>query len=925
MNQLALTVIWLILQISLLCLITAFIYGIARRGNPTAGASTVLTGLLLVAFLTVIAFCPWPAWSFADADRSETTSFHQDNPATVTRSEHLQDRAFDDLNSDSVDEPTSFARLEYLAALWQELQSSVSEQNDIIPKESRPSWIGWLVVIVPAGAAIGLIRLIMGLVSVRHFRRQSRPVDDPAMTDLVAVLCAEFQCRRPIEMRDSSEISSAATVGWRRPLVLLPTEWTSWSEQERRSVLAHEIAHISHNDFAYWLAAQIGLLLHFYHPLVHWLASRLRLEQELAADAAAARCAGGSQSYLTTLAELALHQDDRPVPWPARTFIPTRGTLMTRIEMLRNSRKNTVTRSGWRRGAVISIVMLAGVFVSGLRLPSYETASAQDQNTPVQSAKQPGKTLREANSAKSQEDGFDLRYVPPTTSVLIGARPSGIATDDSTKPMMEMLNQSIKQQNIGLTVDDFQQVLIAGFPIDENDIDLFPVAVMILTTKQPNNFVELIKAVGGETTDEVRNGSKYQKNSAGKAFHQLDDRTLVYGNEPVVTFLMDVVKGGPGKVLWHREFALVAKSQFCAVFDVIPIRKQIEPETTRSQGNGLLAAFSPLWRETKLIVVGADLIGNMKLQLTAYCESEDGAVKVERTAASLVPLARNMIGDEKDQFAKLSPEVQGPASSMIAFVETLLDEVKFERVGRQVSIKAENVNPATPILWAVLPAFQSSARAAARRTMSSNNLKQIAIGLHNYHDTFGHFPAPAVLGRDGKTVHSWRVAILPYLGEAQLYKEYKLDEPWNSEHNLKLLKKRPAAFQSPHGGKNTTESSYFALTGADTAFGQGNEGIRLREITDGASKTILVVEAKREIPWTKPEDIPFHMKGELPKLGGFDPTGFNAAFCDGSVLFFEHKGVKNILRHLITRSGKEVVEFPKRKKRNLEEIELINP
>ncbi|MEZ6144150.1 MAG: hypothetical protein R3B91_01705 [Planctomycetaceae bacterium] len=88
-----------------------------------------------------------------------------------------------------------------------------------------------------------------------------------------------------------------------------------------------------------WLIAQTGLVLHFYHPLLHWLASRLRLEQEFEADALAAQITGGSRPYLETLARLALHQDE-PCQLACPRLLPTRcRTLLRRIDMLRDSRQ----------------------------------------------------------------------------------------------------------------------------------------------------------------------------------------------------------------------------------------------------------------------------------------------------------------------------------------------------------------------------------------------------------------------------------------------------------------------------------------------------------------------------------------------------------------------------------------------------------
>jgi prepilin-type processing-associated H-X9-DG protein len=79
------------------------------------------------------------------------------------------------------------------------------------------------------------------------------------------------------------------------------------------------------------------------------------------------------------------------------------------------------------------------------------------------------------------------------------------------------------------------------------------------------------------------------------------------------------------------------------------------------------------------------------------------------------------------------------------------------------------------------------------------------------------------------------------------------------------------------------------------------------QITDGTSNTILAVEAQRDIPWTKPEDIPFNPNAPLPELGGFTPDGFNAAFADGSVRFLKKSINSNVLQALITRDGGEVV------------------
>ena len=190
------------------------------------------------------------------------------------------------------------------------------------------------------------------------------------------------------------------------------------------------------------------------------------------------------------------------------------------------------------------------------------------------------------------------------------------------------------------------------------------------------------------------------------------------------------------------------------------------------------------------------------------------------------------------------------------------------------------------------------------RTQCSNHLKQIGVGLYNYHETHGRFPPAIGYGPDGKTPHSWRVAILPFLGQAELYKQYDFSESWDGPNNLKLLASMPAVYRCPKVDGDSTNSSYFVLTGPTTVF-SGGEGTSKHEITDGTRGTLLVVEAVREIPWTKPEDIPYDPAEPLPKLGGLHDGGSYASFADGSVRWIGDTTSEKDLRALCTKGGKE--------------------
>ena len=217
-----------------------------------------------------------------------------------------------------------------------------------------------------------LARLALGLAAVRAYRRRTRPV-----ATRLSIAARRDASPTPwivderSRLRESAEIGSPATVGWRRPLVLLPPKWRQWSASERQVVLAHEVAHVVARRFRRaGSIAQLSVALHFYNPLVHWLARRLRIEQELAADAWGAMAAGGSGPYLMTLASMALRQDDRAASWTARPFLPARGTLLRRIDMLRNRKQpEAFTFSGKKRILLCSALAALGLLVAGLRGP----------------------------------------------------------------------------------------------------------------------------------------------------------------------------------------------------------------------------------------------------------------------------------------------------------------------------------------------------------------------------------------------------------------------------------------------------------------------------------------------------------------------------------------------------------------------------
>lgn len=181
----------------------------------------------------------------------------------------------------------------------------------------------------------------------------------------------------------------------------------------------------------------------------------------------------------------------------------------------------------------------------------------------------------------------------------------------------------------------------------------------------------------------------------------------------------------------------------------------------------------------------------------------------------------------------------------------------------------------------------------AARMKSVGRLKALGIALHNYHKDHGRFPPPALYDKDGQPLLSWRVLLLPYIEEERLYQEFRLDEPWDSAHNSRLLGRMPQAYAA--AGRKTTDRPYCTyyqvVVGKGTAF-EGPRGVSLDECPNGPEKTLLIVEAGEPVPWTKPEDLPLAPDGSLPRLGGLFAKHFHAVFADASTHTFEKRSVQ---------------------------------
>lgn len=443
-----------------------------------------------------------------------------------------------------------------------------------------------------------------------------------------------------------------------------------------------------------------------------------------------------------------------------------------------------------------------------------------------------------------------------------------------------------------------------------------PQLIAALAFNQPINRADLIKSVFPDLKKTPPASAQLIEDADSQlAVFLPNDRTIVFG--PI-----EAVKahaGRPSRELGRFEPAVRQAASGKAITfamnpTIIPAQVLAEvPEPIRP----LLAA--------NLVTVTIDPGKSARVDVRLTYADNGAGEKAEKAVDAGLGLLKQAMGDYRkmaeerlyspQKVDRSSLEALPEAAAAVAAlgfinsVEEFLKDIPIRREGN--ALTAAITLPEGPFATAVsvagtsagllLPAVQK-VREAAARMKSSNNLKQIGLALHNYHDTFNKLPAAAICDKNGKPLLSWRVAILPYIEQDALYKRFRLDEPWDSPHNLVLAKVRvPVYTHTKMQDKSELPVTYYqAFVGKNAAF-ELKAGLGFGSFTDGLSNTVWIAEAEKGVPWTKPDDLEYDGKN-VPKVARVWGGGTLVAFADGSVRLISKKVPDNIWHLLIQRN-----------------------
>jgi hypothetical protein len=438
-----------------------------------------------------------------------------------------------------------------------------------------------------------------------------------------------------------------------------------------------------------------------------------------------------------------------------------------------------------------------------------------------------------------------------------------------------------------------------------------PNQVVLITTRTPFNKDKVLQAYKSPGPEKNVAGLDMHRESEGGQLTFLGDRTMCRTeNMPTdaAAQLIKRMRDGRGKAGPLQGALDRAAGKAVAVglnVKALPLPPgfQLPPPF-----DGLTPLLKADVASFSLELGGPELTLAVRVDFPAAADAAEG----EKAAKAGLKLLVDLVGKARSMPPPHEFD-EKIVRQLLQDVQTALGKTQINR--DQSAVTVQIVMPALATRGAEIAAGVAAgiqkARGAAAQAKSSNNLKQIVLAMHNYNSTYGKLPAHAIYSKDGKTpLLSWRVAILPYLEEDELYKQFHLDEPWDSEHNKKLVPRLPRVYLAPNApaAKEPGRTYYQVLVGGGAPWERSAKQPGLPQtFADGTSNTIMIAEASDPVIWTKPDDITYDPTKPLPKLGLVADKPFLVAMADGSVRMVKRTLTEKTLRAAITAAGGEVL------------------
>jgi hypothetical protein len=467
---------------------------------------------------------------------------------------------------------------------------------------------------------------------------------------------------------------------------------------------------------------------------------------------------------------------------------------------------------------------------------------------------------------------------------------------------------------------------LIDFP-DKDKIE--PVGIFTFTAPFDESKVRTTLVPGSESKEA---GAKtyWQDTAKGMAVYFPSNTVLVAGTplgvQQFVTRQASDGKQPEGPLTGALNLASSGKRQVVAAINarhfhvnLHKLKDEIHNVTVRGDELEQLAVQAEPLLHTDAYAISLSLMGkdDSKIDFRAYFKDEKEAEEGEKAVRTLAEFAHRKLAEPmKDMEAAIKgqpnikgqPEQKLPAASsksrpltdlpqaMISLfglgamkkIDEYLLNPPLERSGKELVVTFEMpsfavayTSTVAAAIGLMFPAVQK-VREAAATNVGSNHLTQMALAMHGHNDANGHLPVSSPNNKSERIQLSWRVQILPYIEQSELFWKFKLDEPWDSPHNKKLIELMPKIYECPRAAAPPGQTYYKVFSGGGAIFGPGKKS-SINFIPDGTANTILIVEGGEPVIWTKPDDIEFDPAKPVPNLGLPGIRQINVAMANGSI------------------------------------------
>jgi len=467
-------------------------------------------------------------------------------------------------------------------------------------------------------------------------------------------------------------------------------------------------------------------------------------------------------------------------------------------------------------------------------------------------------------------------------------------------------------QNIGMSADDIETVqIIAATPGPTG-----PMFAAVIRLKQDFNLSKVnSEMVNAKDPTDLDGKLCYPINLPVPAvLHEHDSRTVVLAT---TNYIDTVLRAGTDDRALGPLATLADTTPDSGQLSLLASMEPVRPlvmNLLQSANNQIPPPLQDLTQLPKMVdsvVLSIDIESeNAGQRLTMFASNTAAAKELQRTLMNGILTARDMIlqlstaGMNNDD-----PIAAASQQYMKRLADHMVNAMTPTQAGREVVIEGTldySMTTNGVLVGLLLPAVQS-ARSAARRMSSMNNMRQIGLAMHNHHATYRKLPGN-IVDPNGKPLLSWRVKILPFIEQQHLFEQFHRDEPWDSEHNIKLINRMPNVYAHPELAIKPGMTIYQRPRGSKLMM-NSDTGRGFREILDGTSNTIMAVETRPDaaVAWTKPEDVSINLDNPKSKLFDAQRLGINALMGDGAVLFLSKDIDASTLKSILTAQGMEVI------------------